>query len=126
MNIDLLRKKYRELKSGLNEQHSKNWRFLEEKLKKLDPQPLPAEWVNILNTYANECKLECEIQYWKENRLRNENGWGDNPLPQTDIEGWDDYLPAWKKLNLVKRQINQDIQTELSYEQWEHDFNERN
>lgn len=126
MTVEQMRIKYRELRNRLNEADRNAWNKLEDKLKLLQPQPQPIEWLAILNNYVNECVLEAEIEHWTLNRLRNENGWGENPNPQEDIEGWNDFLPPWKKLDLVKRQIMKDIQTEISYSEWEEDFHERN
>ena len=126
MTVEQMRIKYRNLRNRLDESDRNKWNDLETKLSQLDPQPQPIEWLAILNNYVNECVLEAEIEHWTLNRLRNENGWGENPNHKRDIEGWNDFLPTWKKLDLVKRQVMKDLQVEISYAQWEEDFHERN
>ena len=119
MTIEQQRKTYAEIRSRIPSEHRGEWREIEQAFKDLDVPPSPSEWIAEVRKFANEVnEYHFALQAWVNLRSENEAGWGEEHDPNAEIKGWRDELDYPTKTCLLRRQLNEDINTMTGHDEW--------
>ena len=118
MDIEELRIRFRAVRNSLSPDLRKRWEGYQAKLLELDTPPTPLEWLEQIQCYYDEQRLDDALRAWQLLRTQDPHGFGEDIDPSTQIKGWRDDLPLKDKVLLLQDQWYEDCKVQVAYEEW--------
>ena len=119
MTIEQQRIQYRNTRNSLPSPFRGEWVSIEQAFADLDTPPTPSEWVAEVSKFSDEVSGYLQAHNsWVNLRSENPQGWGEDHDPNAEIKGWRDDLDLRTKTTLLRRQFNEDLQTQISHDEW--------
>ena len=107
--------------------YKESWLAHKAELQDLNVRLTPHQWCFEIYSFLDDTLVKEALRKWATYRIDEMDYWGIDDMPDTvdvyahykkSIEGWDESYPLTKRLALIKKQLNADINLKHSHDDW--------